>query len=1196
MKGNQILFWKQNSSPIFKTEQFSLNLIDSENFLYTLPNSLDLFLRSNSIDLNYNVMNNLINSSILVNCIQINSTATTVKPKGKEPIIPAEEVVFSLSVPLYILVNTNDYSYCLRDYFDIYNNANSNLSPKLLSHKSNLDLNNSIIQDFKIIFNFSLINYFHGSYIFYWNSAQISAITSPWHLHSQDFVDPKVKVKPTEAELRQKYIENIEKKIIDQGNIAKYQLIIGVENNNQEEEPNDSSNDFKKFQDFFPLLNLSEGKISFNSHDAKEFPLNQEIRENNRLWNLKWKRSDYFFFSSSDIKKFLNVLISDTSKAFVPLTAKKLPLSDQISVEGGEIFATGLIDLSCLLSPGELSFNIEVPLQGDSFVGFDTSVKLELRINHPLFENIPNIQSNNIDLSSVSSLSSFSISTLSSRRKVLEELEDSITSILTSILQEYISLYGNENVDFNPSLLEKKNENFFQYLNNNGYIHEINQFLIPRLEYYIHDVYGLKGRTLGKSEILKSIDMNFIQINESNLDELIRNLLSEIYLNVISKCDKIINKLLPSTINLNNPASLNNLKYYDDEMYSIQNKINLLNKLIEDAESSNNYLESNRLHIEKLEFISHDIIQGSTSNILYKSYKSYGLSLLKEYFYHNYTKNTKIANNINPALYISSLLNRARESIAYAFSLNSLDWELGMLYVGILIECNQIEQSEEVMHQIIYNCLDSRKIEYNLTDFSNLSGYNSDELCPIPPIIYALLAGIMFLKGKFLECRKSLILANRCYIEGEYLPLVSEHGTPKRTVVLILSESSTFFYSYSLKIIGDTLLNLAKDSNKSCIEKCIRRNIGEIELPSYIKYCYNTAKVYSSWFIRDSLYDDDKVLLNLYKSNYYNDLNIKEKIKIKLLEMQIWERYTLSNSNISDIISQIDQLNSSASSNARSKNSNNLKTSLEMSSSCFLTSLHLSLQLKNEDPNYSCILKNILPLNLFNFGIKLLHSVNKYDEALESLRLACDLYSSSYLCYLVGLTYFKMEKYDLSEQSFSESLILNPDSAVAWGYYSIVLISKFGKQKLEESFSACNKAISLNLNDPIVLRELAISFMSIDQLQIAEDLIRRAISSEQGYIYNFGEDNSLYLNDLDNNSYKKNKNINPHTRKLLAEILSGQNMAAQAIDEYLILIHDSNNEKNLRLNSAIQCKKLYSSLGKLEEEKEMEKIINKIKY
>lgn len=121
----------------------------------------------------------------------------------------------------------------------------------------------------------SLLEYCLGSRILRWDSAALSLpAPSSWALKFADVHDPKAKVQPTAADLRAKYIENINRLVSTQEKVAHFSILVGSKDETAESE-------------FLPPAQLTEGKIHFNATLAAEVPIEEDIRTRADLWSGK---------------------------------------------------------------------------------------------------------------------------------------------------------------------------------------------------------------------------------------------------------------------------------------------------------------------------------------------------------------------------------------------------------------------------------------------------------------------------------------------------------------------------------------------------------------------------------------------------------------------------------------------------------------------------------------------------------------------------------------------------------------------------------------------------------------------------------------------------------------------------------------------------------------------------------------------
>jgi len=148
--------------------------------------------------------------------------------------------------------------------------------------------------------------------------------------------------------------------------------------------------------------------------------------------------------------------------------------------------------------------------------------------------------------------------------------------------------------------------------------------------------------------------------------------------------------------------------------------------------------------------------------------------------------------------------------------------------------------------------------------------------------------------------------------------------------------------------------------------------------------------------------------------------------------------------------------------------------------------------------------------------------------------------------------------------------MLDNRHADVWAYLAIVCIAR-GVHRVPEAEQHLFQSLRLDQKDAMILREMALAFMSVDKLQIAEDLMRRtlAVSTSRG--------------------------SNPYHRKLLADILAGQNLAAKAVDEYMAVLQDESLEDvGEKLRAGQKCAELMKTLGRTEEIPALNQIVSKL--
>jgi hypothetical protein len=306
---------------------------------------------------------------------------------------------------------------------------------------------------------------------------------------------------------------------------------------------------------------------------------------------------------------------NEPDHVYLPLTLKKVPTAEGIPNEGGELFATAVLDISSIVSPGQSVVPLKASLQGDGMDVTRPSFSVDFAsVNRPLVEQSP-MSSFQQPLSSSGSKrvvdSGLQITTAPSNpvptRDILQELRDEIANTVERISQEYVALFpqslaptssspllgspahshssSNQEGNRSPTLnsqaanpinpynseLEERKDKFLQFILSNGLFHELQENLRIKIQLLIKEQYGLRGRALGKSEVMKGIESS--SSDDKSATILLQNILSELYKFIMKKFNLVINSLFKTTVIqkdltlTDNPAVINDEYETDEQIF-----------------------------------------------------------------------------------------------------------------------------------------------------------------------------------------------------------------------------------------------------------------------------------------------------------------------------------------------------------------------------------------------------------------------------------------------------------------------------------------------------------------------------------------------------------------------------------------------------------------------------------------------------
>lgn len=533
-----------------------------------------------------------------------------------------------------------------------------------------------------------------------------------------------------------------------------------------------------------------------------------------------WTKSPVLFMHRKVVRQFTLLLLQDPASAYLPLSIKKTPSPTFLEVEGGVQTATGKLNIQRITHTGAVKPELFATLEGagldvdaDSGAGVSAASKFSvtLSLSAPLLPTsaleklTAEMEMNGGALKAQRGgmkkksdipddiLSGKAVTGGDANRDVLKELRTEISSTIEKIGQEYVSLYpeptqsiptlvaaANSTSDpttqtcprgSNVQTQEERKLEFLDFLVNNGIFHELKESLKPKVQLLIKERYGNRGRALGKSQALASVDLNRgdadkFQVTQEIDEGSIEALLSELYVFLLKECSLVLNSMFTDTVIARDTAELEKTAYINDEAETQAQLVQRLLLQARDAAASGAHDVANAVHLERLQIINHSPIMGPDVDLVHSAYAAYGEFLLQQS-----ASVLASASTVGAELQVilldkaQTLLGKARSALSSAYQIKPSVWQVALLYAGILVELDQAEQAEVVLQDVLRSQLEgnsnSNGKEFALRSLSEFDGYDSDALCPVDPMCYSVLASLFHLQGHALKARKALLLANR---------------------------------------------------------------------------------------------------------------------------------------------------------------------------------------------------------------------------------------------------------------------------------------------------------------------------------------------------------------------------------------------------------------------------------------------------
>jgi tetratricopeptide (TPR) repeat protein len=1089
------------------------------------------FQRTEFIDMTDEMISKFMNSSLKISIVTIGKA---VEAKKGAPTEPSDTSLADVYFPLASLVKGNqtfvESSASLQELQQVQSQTvlHETIHAALSSVVVRLSLDNGFAE------------YIAGGNVIQWAAASFKNLPLSWTIPLVDPAAAGKKAPPpkkgaavaTEEELREASLALIAAALPGQGAVAAYTMTISPDTppeSGSEDTPAPTSAGFQS-------LTLTGGKLMFDSEAAASAPASAEepVETLAALWSVAWGPSAMSFVHRSNAKALSSSVSNGEINFSVAITRSSLDGSSDEDLK-----AVGQLDGSVLNVPQEKTFTFSFEATGSEDVTAECSATMSC-------ENAI-VTPNPFAESSISPVDVISLKSVSlggaGNRDVKKELRQEIADIVKEISQEYVGLYpqppaqpltshsglsvaapGLEDIS-----IEARKAHFMHYLSTHGVYHRFKEVLKPRIQRYARERYGARNRAMGKSGPYVD-SAGYSEADKVPLDDMI----SELYVLLTRECNTVLNAMYKSTIIDRDTQELEKMPLIDDEVETPKQKFMRLHKLARDAAADSNHERAEQFHLERIQMVAYEVTLKTDTLAPHHAFFQYYDYLIRRsaselMAFRNserYASLSEADKGQIPSV-VESLRDKARQALESSNQLRKDDW-MTMMQMGLLfLESNHPERAGECLLASVHAQLNSQKNKSGGSDVTleDFQGYESDQIVPVHPLTYIALSLYYTQAESALEARKAVRLAVRSYAEGDYSPPVSEHGKPKKTAVLCMSQAAIFMFHRGWTTLGDLCTQFAVDCDDAVNRKATERNLAFDTVPA-ITHLLKQAKTYQH------LYQGQSVdALKVADESVAVSQTLEHKVKACMTAI---EGVAFAFPDGCD----------------------------EEKKSWFSRALGFINSEDAETRDYECI-----PLSGYVEIGKLLVQQNKFEEALNAMLFGCNVYPSSTLFNLVGICCLRLDRLQDAEDALQEANLIDNRNPNVWAYLCVLCLHG-GSQRMAEAEKSLAQALRLGLTNTAVLREMATSYIAVDKLQTAEDLIRRALAND----------------DLMGKS-------NPHTRRLLGDVLAGQNNAAQAIDEYQSVIEDPTADKEARILAGEQCVQLLQSLGRTEERRTLEEIL-----
>ena len=645
--------------------------------------------------------------------------------------------------------------------------------------------------------------------------------------------------------MRAKYLENIPKLVEAQDKLAQFTLVIGGAHPPAAGDSEGEGERTAGPPELLPQLTIATGLISFDAAAAAALGLDVDIRSVSSLWSVRWHESPKLFLPRRQLRLLAAALSSkqtDLMSVSVPVTMSKVVLPEGAAAEGPSLNGCGIMDITPLAAPGAVQAQLTTELAGQGFAPAPSlseaepsgeagdsalaapsgqvcsiCVVLSLPLTTPRPSLPPTAPRKSANKGAGAAPREQSVD-------VLAELRSEIAAVVRAVALEYVMMYPagmasgsgtqpNRSESSPAATLAERKAEFLYYLSTNGAYHTFKESLKPKIQRVVRHLYGPRGQALGRSSLARQLNTG----DEESKDDaaVLDKVLAELYVVLVKESNVVMNGMFAATVIASDSLDVEGGDV-DDESETLLQKNQRLLLLAEDAEADGRADAAEAWHLER-------IVLARTSSASPHTLQ-HGYDSLARYYMRQAAAARSGAGRATEVA--ASLLSKAREALEMALAADNSpgQWRTSLLQGALLVEQGQ-ERGSEVLLAVLH----SQSV--SLPSFDDFDGYESEGLCGpassacVDPVYYAIMAAVFSGAGLLVRARKALRLANVCFLRGQHQPPAHTHGSPKRTLVLLLAKASIFLAEHCLFSLAQGCYSLAAECEAAATAKAHAKNL-----------------------------------------------------------------------------------------------------------------------------------------------------------------------------------------------------------------------------------------------------------------------------------------------------------------------------------------------------------------------------------